>query len=122
MLFKKKKITNEEITKALIDKSLEVIINQLPEKTFPSGVIRPYFVTFDIPKTKNEAFLRIERSGGDVSLRVHVIRQGTDRSYSNFIHSCSDAELENYLKNEVDRDGIYKSVIHLSESVDEYWK
>ncbi|MBR3975731.1 MAG: hypothetical protein IKJ88_07730 [Clostridia bacterium] len=122
MLFGKKKITNEEITKALIDKSLEVIINQLPEKTFPSGIIYPYFVAFDIPATKNEAFLKIERTGSNVSLRVHVLRQGTDRSYSNFIYTCSDSELEGYLKNDVDRDELYKSVMHLSESADEYWK
>lgn len=122
MLFKKKKITNEEITRSLIDKSLEVIINQLPEKTFPSGIIRPHFVAFDIPKTKNEGFLKIERTSEGVCLQVHVVRKGTYRSYSNYIHSCKDAELERYLKNEVDRDEIYKSVIHLSESVDEYWK
>ena len=121
MLFKNKKPTREEFTKVLIDKSIEILINQLPEKTFPSGIIRPYFVAFDVPKTKNEAFLRVERSADGVCLQVHAVRQGTNRSWSHFMHSCSDAELENYLKNHIDREAIYKSVIELSESADEYW-
>lgn len=122
MLFKKKKVTNEEITRSLIDKSLEVIINQLPEKTFPSGFIRPHFVAFDIPKTKNEGFLKIERTNEGVCLQVHVVRKGTYRSFSNYIHSCKDAELGEYLKNEINREEIFSSIMHLSEKADEYWE
>lgn len=121
MFFLKKKPKKEEITRSLIDKSIEVLINQLAENTLPSGIIRPYFVVFDIPKTKNEAFFKIERPRDGVCLRVHVVRQGTNRSWSHFVHTCNDVELESYLKNEIDRDAIYKSVVELSKSADEYW-
>ncbi len=121
MFFKKKKETTEEITRALIDKCLEILLTQLPEKRMPNGHILPYFVCFDVPGTKNEAFLRMERMDDNVSFQVHVLRSGTFRSYSNFLHSCHYNDIEKYLRDEVDREQIYDSVVHLSEDVDEYW-
>lgn len=121
MFFIKKKDKIEKDTKLLIDKCIKYLINKLPEITFPGGFIRPHFVAFDIPKTKNEGFLKIERTNEGVCLQVHVVRKGTYRSFSNYMHSCKDAELEGYLKNEIDREEIFRSIIHLSEKADEYW-
>lgn len=121
MFFIKKKDKFEKDTKFLIDKCIKYLINKLPAITFPSGFISPHFIAFDIPKTKNEGFLKIERTNEGVCLQVCVLRQGTYRAFSNYIHSCKDAELEGYLKNEIDREEIYKSIMHLSEKADEYW-
>ena len=114
---KEEKIQNE------IDKCLKAIGNKLPEKIRPDdNHIRPFFVSFDIPGTKNEAFLHI---GGmddeEVTLRLDVMRKGTQRVHSHYLKSYPNSEVELYLIKRLNREEIYESVIYLSKKADEYW-
>lgn len=115
MLFEKK--IKEEKVRILINACVECLLKELPQNTRPTC-----FVTFAVPGTENKGALAVENTGEKAYLRVLVHRKNNDRAYSNYLHSCPRSEMEKYLKDKVDIEGICNSVIHLSEKVDEYWE
>ncbi len=114
---KEEKIRNE------INKSFKALGDMLPEKIwYGKHLIRPYYVSFEIPGTKNEALLHIDgMKESEVIFRLDVLRKGTQRAYSHYLKSCPHSDVLCYIFKSNDRDDIYNSIVSLSEKVDEYW-
>ncbi len=94
-------------------------INMYPEKNY----IRPYSVSFDIPETKNEAFIHIEGLADEkILLHLDVVRKGTRKMFSHYLKGIPESAFPicffgNYYLNK-----IYNWLIFLSKKTDEYWK
>lgn len=113
------KTNKEEKLKDEIDNSIKFLKDRLPEKRWSNRhYIRPYFVSFDIPGTKNEAFLLIDgMRDEEVTFRVDVVKKGTQRVYSHYLKSCPHSRIEYYFYNMIDREEIYNSIIQLSKKI-----
>ena len=94
-------------------------INMYPEKNY----ISPYFVSFDIPETKNEAFIHIEgMADGKILLHLDVVRKGTQKVFSHYLKGIPESELPICLFGNYYLNKIFNSVIFLSKKTDDYWK
>ena len=74
--------------------------------------------------TENRAFLVVERSAGDPSLKVlsvQVVRAGHDRCAMNYIKKGTQEELLDYLADEASLSELLDSIRHLSDRVDEMY-
>lgn len=113
----------EEKIRAEINKGFKALGDMLPEKMcYDKHLIRPYYVSFDIPGTKNEAILHIDgMNDSEVIFRLDVLRKGTQQVYSHYLKSCPHSRVISYVFVTNDRDDVYNSVIGLSRKVDEYW-
>ena len=89
-----------------------------------NGKFKPISIAFDIPKTRNEASLKIDYDGVNPKdgriLKLDVRRNGTSRLFSHHIIYGTRKEIMNYLKSP-DLDELGKYVDNLSKAVDDYY-
>ena len=81
---------------------------------------------FPVPGTSNLAFLEIEHfstaPAEERTLTIGVLRNGTDRLYSNYMYTGNKTQMLSYLSENDRRDEFVSSIKDLSNSVDKYWK
>ena len=89
-----------------------------------NGKFKPIFIAFDIPKTRNEASLKIDYDGANPKdgriLKLDVRRNGTSRLVSNYIFYGTKKEIMDYLKSP-DLQELEKYINDLSKAVDEHY-
>ena len=78
-------------------------------------------MSFDIPGTKNEAFLHIDGMGEEVTFRVDVVRKGTQKTFSKYLKSCPHSDIAFCVLKNFNCNEIYDSVVYLSKKANEYW-
>lgn len=110
-------------THQFLDKCCNRLLER--EREVPeNGKFTPLSIAFDIPKTRNEASLKIDYDGVNPKdgriLKLDVKRNGTSRLFSHHIIYGTRKEIMNYLKSP-DLDELGKYVDNLSKAVDEYY-
>lgn len=102
------------------------ILHQRAEREVPeNGKFIRVFVAFDIPETQNEALMIVEPDAIDPKINrrfsIGVHRQNSDRLTSNYIFKGSKKEILDYLKNNDNQSELFKIILDLSKSVDDYY-
>ena len=97
----------------LIVKSRRVLI----EQEFP------FSICFDIPNSKNIAWLQVAKSykgEGLFRLHVSVAREGSSMMHSHYYpNDMTEEEMRKYLAGDKDTEQIRRSILELSASVDD---
>ncbi len=118
--------TDAEKLELLMGKALDYLLQWLETQTPDSGHFKRSPVLFDIPGTRNVAFLEVQHHTtappAERSASVGVLRDGTDRMYSNFLMRGTKAEILEYLRAGERKAMLESSVMRLSRNVDKYWR
>ena len=117
-----KELTNQEKQRLVMERLAEELVKGLRTRIPEKGIFKPYGFRFDVYGTKNVGMMQVEyKSGADRILKLGVLREGTDRLYSNFLPSGTNQDLIAYLENPDNLSDWLTSIQHLSDTVDAYY-
>lgn len=115
-------MTNEKQQRKLIEAVGNYLAEHLEQNCPVTILFRPYNLNFDVYGTKNIGTMQLRfKAYDEVSLRLGVFRDGTDRLYSNFLPSSNTEDMIRYLRNPASHQEWLEQIAHLSDSVDNYW-
>ncbi len=100
------------------------VLNEMAERQVPeNNKFRKIFVAFDIPKTRNEAFISISHDEIEpktlrrVAVQVH--HSNSDKFYSKYIFKGTKKECMNFIADTNNHKKMLDNVFELSKRVDE---
>ncbi len=103
-----------------MSKILPVIRKAFAERK--SKMSEKYGIKFDIAESQNMGILTIQPNcGSDSYLMLQVVRQGSDRAYTDFLKRGTIEEIYEYLENDDCEQELKEAMKRLSDSVDEYY-
>lgn len=119
-------MTDQEKQCKLVEALGDYIARYVEENSPVTRGFQPYGLSIEVCGTKNLAMLRVSRDAAhDDSLRLRlqlgVVRQGTDRLYSNFMPAADAPETLRILRDPASHAQWLEQIGHLSAKVDEYW-
>lgn len=115
--------TSREKQILVLEKVAEEMVKHLKTAVPPSGIFRPYGFRFEIYGTKNMGMMQVEyKSGQERMVQLGVFRKDTDRLFSHFLPSGTNAQLIAYFEEPANVEQWMESIRHLSEKADGYWK
>ena len=121
-----RKLTEKNLEKwrILLQFVIKDFIRRIRQHVPESGKKDRCGIGLKLDGTENRAFLVVERSAGDPSLKVlsvQVVRAGHDRCAMNYIKKGTQEELLDYLADEASLSELLDSIRHLSDRVDEMY-
>lgn len=119
-------MTNQEKQHKLVERLGEYMAQYVEKNSPVTRFFQPYSLTIDVCGTKNLAILKVCRDAVkadslQLRLQLGVMREGTDRLYSNFMSAADAQETVRMLRDPVSHAQWLEQIKHLSDSVDDYW-
>ena len=119
-------MTNQEKQSKLIEALSDHIARYVEENSPVTRWFKPYSLAMDVCGTENLAMLKVSRDAAkadslQLRLQLGVVRQGTDRLYSNFMSAADAQETVRILRDPSSHDEWLEQIAKLSHSVDDYW-
>ena len=102
----------------LLEKAVRVLKDEMSQNEFPC------YVTFDIPGSPDQGFLRVEKNyntRGHYYLSAAGLRKGTDRLLSNYIYEGDFRAVEDYLGDSGKQAEIRNFLDRLCKKIDDYY-
>lgn len=119
-------MTDQENKLKLMEKLGDYMAQYLEEQGPVTRDFQPYPLYFEISGTENIGLLKVARDAareGSLQLRLQlgVLREGTDRLYSNFLPAADAQETIRQLRDPAVHMRWLEQIKQLSDSVDDYW-
>lgn len=121
-----RELTEENLAKwrRLLQFVIEKLVESIRQNAEGHGKEESWGVGLKLDGTENRAFLVVERSASDPSLKmlsVQVLRAGHDRCVMNYMKNGTMEELLDYLTDEANLGELLDSIRHLSDRIDEMY-
>lgn len=119
-------MTNQEKQRKLVEALGDYIARYVEENSPVTRWFRPYGLTIDVCGTQNLAMMKVSRDAArddslQLRLELGVLREDTDRLYSNFMPAADAQEIVRILRDPASHTQWLEQIRHLSDSVDDYW-
>ena len=119
-------MTNQEKQCKLVEALGDYLARYVEENSPVTIAFRPYSLSIDVCGTKNCAILKVSRDAAradsrQLRLQLGVVREGTDRLYSNFMSAADAQETVRILRDPASHAQWLKQIKELSDSVDDFW-
>lgn len=119
-------MTDQEKQQKLVEVLGDYVARYVEENSPVIRGFQPYGLTIEVCGTKNLAMLKVSRDAAQrdslqLRLQLSVVREGTDRLYSNFMPAADAKETVQILRNPAFHAQWLEQIKHLSDSVDDYW-
>lgn len=107
-----------------IEKGRKLLLEKLEESLAAGEKPKTLRIWFDMPGTENKGqmiFYAPSRAGERFAAQVGVVREDTDRLYSNYMILGDVQEVLAYLRREDIADSWLEALCQLSDKVDDFW-
>ena len=119
-------MTNQEKQKKLVEALADYLAQYVEENSPVTLGFRPYGLHIDVCGTENLAMMRVARDAAQkdslqLRLQLGVVREGTDRLYSNYLSAEDAQETVRILRDPACHEQWLEQIRNLSDRVDDYW-